>query len=100
MAQPPSWFRAGWVVPDCRALEQPVSGRVDTVNRCRPITGRFRTDRLEVPPMADFSVIFILAIFTLGAGVGIGAAQLWQVRKDKQRNTHTALADHAQEPKS
>ncbi|NBB82468.1 MAG: hypothetical protein GVY28_03600 [Alphaproteobacteria bacterium] len=50
--------------------------------------------------MADFSVIFILAIFTLGAGVGIGAAQLWQVRKDKQRNTHTALADHAQEPKS
>lgn len=50
--------------------------------------------------MADVSLVFILAIFTLGAGVGIGVAQLVRVRKDKRHGTHSALADHAQEPKS
>jgi len=43
------------------------------------------------------SLIFILAIFTLGAGLAFGLWQRRRARLARQREEHSALAEHSEQ---
>ena len=44
--------------------------------------------------MTDWSIIYVLAAFTLVAALAIGAWQLRRVKKADRRNDHSAFTGH------